>query len=174
MDGDRINKWLSLVANVGVLCGLILVAYEIRQSTQQATGESIIELQGAYREILISDYETDIAEHLVKSYSNPDELTDTEIVQLSSYLSTIIGWHHMYFDLHELGVTRYDATADLIEDSDYYFTGPFGRAWYAENRFWMEPSVVAVLDHELEVRPVRATPPYTEEIRSRLRNFTPQ
>ena len=32
MDSDRTNRWLTLAANVGVVIGLILVAYEVRQT----------------------------------------------------------------------------------------------------------------------------------------------
>ena len=32
MDMDKINRWLTLIANVGVLMGILLVAYEIRQT----------------------------------------------------------------------------------------------------------------------------------------------
>lgn len=32
MDSDRVNRWLTLGANLGVFAGLILVAYEINQS----------------------------------------------------------------------------------------------------------------------------------------------
>lgn len=32
MDANSINKWLTLLANVGVLVGLFLVAYEVRQT----------------------------------------------------------------------------------------------------------------------------------------------
>ena len=34
MKSDRINKWLTLVANIGVIFGLILVAYELQQNSE--------------------------------------------------------------------------------------------------------------------------------------------
>ena len=33
MDTDKANKWLSLVANLGVLAGLVFVAIELNQNT---------------------------------------------------------------------------------------------------------------------------------------------
>ena len=32
---DRVNSWLSLIASVGILAGLILVAIELNQNTDQ-------------------------------------------------------------------------------------------------------------------------------------------
>ncbi len=34
MKSDQINKWLTLVANIGVIFGLILVAYELQQNSE--------------------------------------------------------------------------------------------------------------------------------------------
>ena len=32
MDTDNLNRWMTLVANIGVLVGIFLVAYEVRQT----------------------------------------------------------------------------------------------------------------------------------------------
>jgi|GEM_PF-6820350 len=34
MNGDKINRWLSLEANVGVIAGLVFVAMEIQTNTE--------------------------------------------------------------------------------------------------------------------------------------------
>jgi len=34
MQTDILNRWLSLVANVGVMLGLVLVAFQIRQDVE--------------------------------------------------------------------------------------------------------------------------------------------
>ena len=34
MNGDKINRWLSLGANVGVIAGLVFVAMEIQTNTE--------------------------------------------------------------------------------------------------------------------------------------------
>ena len=34
MDTDKLNKWLSLSANVGVLVGIVFLAVEIRQNSK--------------------------------------------------------------------------------------------------------------------------------------------
>jgi hypothetical protein len=37
---DRFNQWLTLVANVGVIAGIVFLAYEIRLNTQAVTAET--------------------------------------------------------------------------------------------------------------------------------------
>jgi len=34
MKSDQINKWLTLMANIGVIIGLVLVAFELRQNSE--------------------------------------------------------------------------------------------------------------------------------------------
>ena len=34
VNSDRINRWLTLGSNVGILAGLILVAVQIQQNSQ--------------------------------------------------------------------------------------------------------------------------------------------
>ena len=40
MQFDRLNRWLTLIANLGVVAGLIFLGYEIRQNTAQMRGEA--------------------------------------------------------------------------------------------------------------------------------------
>jgi len=39
VDSDRVNKWLMLVANFGVLIGLLLLVFEIRQNTDMMNAQ---------------------------------------------------------------------------------------------------------------------------------------
>lgn len=41
MDTEKVNKWLTLGANVGVLIGLLLLVPEIRQTNSIAKAEAI-------------------------------------------------------------------------------------------------------------------------------------
>ena len=34
MNLDKLNNWLTLAANIGVLAGILLVAYEVRQNQE--------------------------------------------------------------------------------------------------------------------------------------------
>ena len=40
MKLDKLNAWLTLIANFGVIAGLIFLAYEIRQNTTQLRAEA--------------------------------------------------------------------------------------------------------------------------------------
>ena len=60
MDSNRVNRWLTLVANFGVLFGLLLLVFEIRQNTdmmqaQMAQARADNRLEN-YRDQMHSDY----------------------------------------------------------------------------------------------------------------------
>jgi hypothetical protein len=53
MDTEKLNRWITLVANIGVLVGIFLVAYEIRQTNTALDREYDAfwtEIQGRSRE----------------------------------------------------------------------------------------------------------------------------
>lgn len=51
MDSDRINQWLTLGANIGVLTGLFLLVFEIRQNTELMRAQISMERTTANRQI---------------------------------------------------------------------------------------------------------------------------
>jgi hypothetical protein len=59
MDSDKINRWLKLLANFGVVLGLALLVYELRQSQNLVETEAAIgrlnEMQEAQSELALSD-----------------------------------------------------------------------------------------------------------------------
>ena len=58
IDFDRINKWLALVANLGILVGLIFIGLEIQQNTiatKISSLDSTLSQYNHFREHIIRD-----------------------------------------------------------------------------------------------------------------------
>ena len=58
MDKDKLNSWLTLGANVGVIIGLLLLAYEINQATkatEAAASDSVVDGFNALAITVMSD-----------------------------------------------------------------------------------------------------------------------
>jgi hypothetical protein len=58
MDSDRVNKWLTLAANTGVLVGIVLILIELNQNSElmraqltQARADNVL---ATYREQMLS------------------------------------------------------------------------------------------------------------------------
>ncbi len=51
MNLDSVNRWLTLVANVGVLAGIIFLAYELQQNTVATRVEAASNFNSSFSEI---------------------------------------------------------------------------------------------------------------------------
>ena len=59
MNSEQLNNWLALLANVGVVVGLLLLAYELREAQHfaetQAAVQRFDQMQSANTEMAMSD-----------------------------------------------------------------------------------------------------------------------
>ena len=89
MDTDRLNRWLTLGANVGVLCGLILLVFEINQNSEltrvqieQSRSESYVDWR---RQVALNENVASLFAKLGDMEGTPAQrlaqLTPTERVQ---------------------------------------------------------------------------------------------
>ncbi len=87
MNTERINKWLTLLANFGVLVGIIFLAVEVRQSNRIAIATTEIGVRGQFKTInelvLANDA---VAELLVKAADANAEFSAVETRKLNAYL----------------------------------------------------------------------------------------
>ena len=169
MQGSRVNGWLQIFASVSIFAGLLLVAYEINESNRVATTESIAALNSAAIEMSIAEYQSDIHSLYIKSFENPDELSPTEIMKLNSWTASNVMFYGWNSDMYQLGTVRFDPRGDFVDVADIYFGSKFGRAWYAQNRYWINPELAEVMDTALEGRAVIGIPPDVKAIKSRMK-----
>lgn len=91
MNSENLNKWLTLLANIGVVIGLALLIYEVRQSQNLAETEAAVrrldQMQVAQVEIATSEL---LAAIRVKARSEGVEsLTSVELYKLRMWESSV-------------------------------------------------------------------------------------
>lgn len=83
---DRLNQWLSLIANIGVLVGVFVVAYELQQNTAVATAQATFQINAsvdpAYRAIAQNP---ELAQLISTGNNNPDALNEVENEQFAAW-----------------------------------------------------------------------------------------
>ena len=83
MDSDRLNRWLTLGANLGVLAGIFFLAAEIQQSNRIAIASNEFVARNSFNQFNdVVATETGVAEILVKASSEESELSDAETIKL--------------------------------------------------------------------------------------------
>ncbi len=149
MNVDSTNRWLTLIANVGVIVGLIFLALEIRQNTEVARSAVDLEIT-----VMGTDFHMRVAENpaLARAYyiglRDPDSLTEDERMQLEYLIPAVFllmeGAHKQYVRgfLPEDGWTPYEG---LIS---YLLGNPIVRDW------WINGSTVFSQDFEAVVEDI--------------------
>ena len=130
---DRASSWLSLVASLAILVGLILVAIELNQNTEHLRLQLLD--QSAARETesnlaLLGENPTAAIE---KSVREPENLTYAEFRIVDAYLISVLsGWEDRFF-LYEAGlVDASDWKQKVDEEIDWYFGNRFAKNWWRE------------------------------------------
>ena len=97
---DKLDRWLTLGANIGVLAGIVFLGLEIRQSTLVAEIESSNRLEENFRGMTMSIWsDPDFARILkIGIEGNFTDLTDVEALRLRVFYEQVLrGWQNSYF-----------------------------------------------------------------------------
>ncbi len=168
MTSSKTHDWLQLVGSVGVLLGLLMVAYEIRQNNKLAEAEANRAMYDGWEVLSIAEFETDIMDLYVKSIESPQELSSNEMLKLNAYYTALMTQYDRQSEMFDRGLQPKDPTIDLIDSFDIYFGSHFSRAWYSEARVWIEPRLVEVIDREMTARPPKSSSDYIDRIKSQI------
>ena len=95
-----LGEGLAIVANLGVVLGLIFVWVELRQSQTQLRADVELSLAASYQEVLSRASENDhVAELMHTAYMDPSSLTETQYLQL---MSVHAEWMAIVYATYEL------------------------------------------------------------------------
>jgi hypothetical protein len=154
MNGDRLNRWLSLLANIGVLAGLLLVAYEIRQSAGIATAQARLEYSAGWRTLDGSRQDGAFAAVLAKSIESPESLTLTERIQLDGFYIGILDQAYSAYVAWAGGVRPNHYASAIAAAVELNMGSPYAKAWWRANRAsWDDEEFMIAVDRAIEAEP---------------------
>jgi len=100
VDADRLNRWITLGANIGVLAGIIFLGLEIRQNTLVAKIDSANTLEQNLRGMTMSIWSNPDFARILKVGIDGDltDLTAVESLQLRVFYEQVLrGWQNSYY-----------------------------------------------------------------------------
>ena len=116
MESDRVNRWLMIASNVGVLIGLIFVGVEVRNSGNAVTAQAATAISEGYNEFnYLVATDPDVARLLYLGTAAPDKLTDFESFR-ANFL--IRGLFNHWMQVHKL------YTAGILTESEWARSAP--------------------------------------------------
>jgi hypothetical protein len=105
MRGTRVGVWLSILANFGVVFGLILLVVEVRHSSK-ATEASLYQENINYGrdhiELLLADENKELAEVIFRGEADPDSLSPIEFEKFLLFTAWRMAvWETMFVNYEE-------------------------------------------------------------------------
>lgn len=87
MNTDKLNKWLSLIANTGVLVSIIFLALEINQTNQIANAQFLNENLVGRIDAYSARIGNDLPEAWNRAIFNPAEITSRDLIVIDAFLT---------------------------------------------------------------------------------------
>lgn len=163
MKLSDLNEYVQTIAGLGAIVALLVVGYEIRESNRIATQNVISINWSNWIEYSANHLEADVSEIVARLMTDPDELTLEDKIDIDAYLSKFIyAYHHDYIvslyetgEAHETGEELSNIILqELAIDVPKMFGSRFSRAWFEENKNWMEPNIAALIDQTIALTPI--------------------
>ena len=106
MKPEKLNAWLTLIANFGVIAGLIFLGYEIRQNTIQLRAEALYSINDAISTLNAGVYNDAIlADIKVRGEADFSSLNPIEREQFIMYQFDRINLAELYLALKDEGLS---------------------------------------------------------------------
>lgn len=121
MDSENINRWLSLIANIGVVVGIFLLIAEVNHASRLAEVEAyqtwIRDIQELNIQIALSDSLADILSKV--SSEGVESLTPKEFLRARAWYGAIMrGMQGQYYQYQNGFLERESVDRTLIDIAD--------------------------------------------------------
>ena len=155
MTSERLNWFLTVAANVGVVLGLGFLAVELRQNTLATQATLNLELMTYGREnaeLLLSDDQ--LADIVIRGEHDPESLSPVEREKFLLFTSWRMGVWENAFQNSDAGVVtdRYWKNWDAWY-SEIVRRGPGYQYWWNESRHGYDPTFQEHVDRVFESGP---------------------
>lgn len=170
MNLDKLTRWLTLVSNVGILIGLLLVIVQLRQQQSLARATLYSDATTARIEIHNRNMDPAVAEIVAKSLTDPGSLSLAEYRVMDAFLINAVNEHRRRRVLERMGLrVRFGEPENMLS---FYFGNAFAQAWWdtfaSKQPDAQKDDLFRTMDQEIRaVAPSRSVSGY-EQVRSTL------
>ena len=147
MDSDRLNRWLTLGANLGVLVGIILLIVELEQNREMMRAQTRNEISAEIVDLLSHvATEPQLASLLRRADEGGEDLTPDEFFQYDARLAAMIRYFENVHYQYRLG---------LYDEAEYAAHRESWRAYFAFGKMraktWCEYREISSAEFAAEI-----------------------
>jgi hypothetical protein len=146
MKKIELGQTIGILANIGVIAGIVFLGYELRQNTSVALATASQNMANAESQLLeqLFDYP-----EVIFLFSKP-ELTDEEVVRLYAFLVVWARTYESHWSQYQAGVVDEET---LLRYEGAFITGlsfPRNRNWWRGSSNGFDQRFRARIDERLE------------------------
>ena len=131
MDFEKLNKWLQVSANIGIVLGLVLVGIQLRQNSDLARIQLLYEESNRAIDLETAVVGEQSAAVWAKSIEAPEDLTLAEIRIMEALLWSFVEQLRGTFRLAEQGLLSDEDWRTRAESEvTFYLSDTYSRTWW--------------------------------------------
>ena len=146
MSIEQIDSWLGVIANLGVLIGLIFLAIEVRHASALSRVHIADSVADGFNNVispLIGD--SAASRVFIAGLYCPDRLTDAEAAQFGMFMRAIVNQQNRLLSLNEVGLYPESQHRQKLEQLAGMFDTPGGKQYLESNKNEISPSLQAAV-----------------------------
>ena len=133
MNSENLARWMSTVANIAVLAGLVLVAVQINQNSSLARTALINDGNVVSNQIWANLMGENPGQIIARAIECPEKMTYGDFMAVDAFLFSNINMLYRDFQLAQEGIfTSSDWKSSVDAYAHWYLGNKFGRAWWDE------------------------------------------
>tara|TARA_R110000850_G_scaffold129227_5_gene249088 strand:- start:27836 stop:28831 length:996 start_codon:yes stop_codon:yes gene_type:complete len=145
---ERVNRWLTLAANLGVLLGLIVLIVEVRQNAAMSRLSHETAAANMLAHVELSLATPAASDAWMKAIHAPEDLTHGELRMAETQLVAIMQQWDTLFSMEQEGlVDRARIRMHIENTAPFYFGSRFAKRWWEREEIgWAGTPMFEVAD----------------------------
>jgi hypothetical protein len=171
MESSKVGYCLQVGANIGILVGLVLVAFQIKQSADLTRIQLLYQESDRASLAGIAVVGEDGAAAWAKAITAPAEMSlrEQRIVETMIWLE-VENWRATY-RLAQLGLIEDDWKARVVENGNFNLNFPYGRSVWKHMAESVQPELAQYVNEQLASDGFNPTDYYKEIMADTLRQL---
>ncbi len=131
MKFKRLNDWLRIVADLGILVGIVLVLVQLNQNEDLMRSQIMNQYFDSYSAYEASFAGENLPDIWEKSLVDPENLTLSEMRALEAVtFAPLVRWINLYRQNKAGVLGDMDWKEEVEMDATWIFKGPYAHAWW--------------------------------------------
>jgi cytochrome c-type biogenesis protein CcmE len=150
MQRKAISDWIQILATIGVIVGLVLVAFELRQNANLARADMNSQMLVHQQSLFGAFRDRDFAMVFTKSLERPDALSAEDAIMMNGYYRDLVATLIREWQMIARGVFEDDSMFIAMSVVRSGLGTEYGQERWAQNKHGFGPSLRHQIDQAME------------------------